>query len=51
VLIDPLASNKRVIHCYKKFGFEFGERHQFGDDDCSVYQLTREQYQQHMLTR
>jgi aminoglycoside 6'-N-acetyltransferase len=49
VLIDPLAGNKHAIRFYQKFGFEFVERRQFGEADCSVYQLTRKQYQLHKL--
>ncbi|MES2626846.1 MAG: GNAT family N-acetyltransferase [Pseudomonadota bacterium] len=49
VIIDPLASNKRAIRFYENLGFEFVQRRQFGDDDCSVYQLTRKIYEQRKL--
>ena len=50
VLIDPLADNRRAIRFYEKFGFEFVERRHFGEDDCSVYQLTCKQYEQRKLS-
>ena len=43
VLIDPLASNKDAIRFYERLGFCFVENRRFGDDDCCVYQITREQ--------
>ncbi|MEM7796231.1 MAG: GNAT family N-acetyltransferase [Cyanobacteria bacterium P01_C01_bin.118] len=42
VLIDPLASNTRAHRFYKRLGFRFVERRNFGADDCFVYQLKRE---------
>jgi len=50
VIIDPLASNARAIRFYERLGFEFMTRRRFGKDDCSVYQLTRSRYEQHMLS-
>lgn len=44
VLIDPLASNTRAHRFYQRLGFEFLERRMFGDDDCFVYQVTRERF-------
>lgn len=41
VLIDPLASNTRAHRFYEKFGFRFLERRKFGEDDCLVYRLDR----------
>lgn len=41
VLIDPLASNERAHRFYERFGFRFIERRKFGQDDCLVYRLDR----------
>ena len=45
VLVDPLASNTRAHRFYKRLGFQFLEQRQFGEDDCFVYQLKREDWQ------
>ncbi len=42
VLIDPLESNTDAIRFYERLGFEFVENRQFEDDDCCVYQITRQ---------
>ncbi|NEQ54664.1 MAG: GNAT family N-acetyltransferase, partial [Leptolyngbya sp. SIO3F4] len=44
VLIDPLVSNTRAHRFYERLGFRQIERRQFGDDDCFVYRLTREEW-------
>lgn len=44
VLIDPLATNIRAHRFYERLGFEFLERRQFGEDDCLIYHLTRDQF-------
>ena len=44
VLIDPLASNVRSHRFYERLGFRFLERRRFGLDDCSVYQLARDEW-------
>jgi GMP synthase-like glutamine amidotransferase/RimJ/RimL family protein N-acetyltransferase len=49
IVIDPLGTNTRAIRFYERLGFEFVERRQFGDDDCSVFQLTRSRYEQYKL--
>lgn len=41
VLVDPLVSNTRVHRFYERFGFQRVDRRQFGDDDCFVYRLNR----------
>jgi aminoglycoside 6'-N-acetyltransferase len=41
VLVDPLTSNSRAHRFYERLGFKFLEHRRFGDDDCSIYQLTR----------
>ncbi len=41
ILIDPLASNTRAHRFYERLGFQFVEKHRFGDDDCFVYRLNR----------
>lgn len=45
VLVDPLVSNTRVHRFYERFGFQCIERRQFGEDDCFVYRLNREDWQ------
>ncbi|MBD1853016.1 acetyltransferase [Cyanobacteria bacterium FACHB-502] len=44
VLVDPLVSNTRVHRFYERLGFQCVERRQFGDDDCFVYRLNRENW-------
>lgn len=46
VLIDPLASNTRAHRFYERFGFQLIETRHFGLDECRVYQLNKEAYQQ-----
>lgn len=41
VLIDPLASNTAAHRFYKRLGFRFVERRQFGEDDTFVFRLER----------
>ena len=44
VLIDPLATNEKAHRFYERLGFEFVEQRQFGQDQCYVYQLHRENF-------
>lgn len=44
VLVDPLVSNTRVHRFYERLGFQCVERRRFGDDDCFVYRLNREDW-------
>ncbi|MBW3555152.1 MAG: acetyltransferase [Gemmatimonadetes bacterium] len=44
VLIDPLASNTRSHRFYERLGFRFVERRFFGEDECFVYRLSREDW-------
>lgn len=44
VLVDLLVSNTRVHHFYERLGFKRINRQQFGDDDCFVYRLNREDW-------
>lgn len=44
VLIDPLANNTRAHRFYERLGFQFVECRQFGEDDCFVYRLDREDW-------
>lgn len=44
VIIDPLESNKKAIHFYKKIGFQYLETKMFGKDKCEVYSITRAQW-------
>jgi aminoglycoside 6'-N-acetyltransferase len=46
VLIDPLASNTRAHRFYQRLGFRFVQRRRFGDDDCFVYRLERQDWRQ-----
>lgn len=41
VLVDPLTNNVRSRRFYERLGFRFMERRRFGEDDCCVYQLGR----------
>ncbi|GAB5500580.1 MAG: GNAT family N-acetyltransferase [Pseudohongiellaceae bacterium] len=50
VLIDPLATNKRAIRFYERLGFWFVEQRQFGEDDCCVYRINREEILARYLT-
>lgn len=45
VLIDPLEKNKGAHAFYKKLGFRFVEKKRFGDDDCFVLRLDREDFE------
>ena len=45
VLVDPLASNIRAHRFYQRLGFRFVEQRKFGQDDCLVYRLNREDFQ------
>jgi len=44
IIIDPLASNKRAHKFYEKLGFKFEEQRNFGDSDCFIYKLMRENH-------
>jgi len=44
VLVDPLESNTRAIQFYRKLGFVFVEKRQFGEDACEVYAISRENW-------
>lgn len=41
ILIDPLTANTGAHRFYERLGFAFLETRRFGEDDCSVYHLTR----------
>jgi aminoglycoside 6'-N-acetyltransferase len=44
ILIDPLKRNLKAHRFYRRFGFkELGQRF-FGDDDCLVFRLNRDDY-------
>jgi aminoglycoside 6'-N-acetyltransferase len=45
VIIDPLRSNRRAHRFYRRLGFREVERRRFGDDDCLVMRLERDDYQ------
>ena len=44
ILIDPLRRNKDARRFYERIGFEFVEIRFFDEDECAVYQLTRERW-------
>ncbi len=44
IIIDPLASNKDAHRFYERLGFKFVEERSFGEDDCLVYRLEREDW-------
>lgn len=44
VLIDPLASNRRAHRFYERLGFRFIEKRRFGDEECFVYRLERQDW-------
>ena len=45
VLVDPLANNTRAHRFYERFGFQLVEQRWFGDDDCFVYRLNRQDWE------
>jgi aminoglycoside 6'-N-acetyltransferase len=44
IIIDPLASNTRAHTFYQRLGFRPMHRQMFGEDDCLVHTLTREEW-------
>jgi aminoglycoside 6'-N-acetyltransferase len=46
VLLDPLAANTRARRFYERLGFSPVGRRRFGQDDCLVYRLDREAWEQ-----
>ncbi len=44
VLIDPLQSNVAARRFYERLGFRMVGPRRFGDDDCMVYRLEREDW-------
>jgi aminoglycoside 6'-N-acetyltransferase len=44
VLIDPLSTNVRAHRFYQRLGFQVVDRRQFGEDDCLVHCLKREDW-------
>lgn len=51
IVIDPLASNTRAHRFYERLGFEPIGRRRFGDDDCLVHELTRQNWQARLGAR
>ena len=45
ILIDPLASNTRAHRFYERLGFEFVEQRCFDGDDCFVFRLARQRWE------
>jgi aminoglycoside 6'-N-acetyltransferase len=44
IVIDPLASNTRAHKFYQRLGFKAEHRQTFGEDDCLVHRLTRQDW-------
>jgi aminoglycoside 6'-N-acetyltransferase len=44
VFIDPLANNTRAHRFYQRLGFQVVDRRQFGEDNCLVHLLKREDW-------
>lgn len=44
ILLDPLESNTRAHRFYERLGFRFLRKQRFGQDDCFVYRLVREDW-------
>ncbi len=44
ILVDPLINNTRAHRFYERLGFERLEFRRFGDDDCYVYRLERDNW-------
>lgn len=44
IVIDPLTSNERAHKFYRRLGFKPVGRRTFGEDDCLVHELTREDW-------
>lgn len=51
VLIDPLLRNHRAIKFYERLGFRHVEERRFGEDDCAVMTMTREDWKESDLCR
>jgi RimJ/RimL family protein N-acetyltransferase len=47
IVIDPRASNVRAHRFCRRLGFEPVCHRRFGDDDCLVHELTREDWHTH----
>nr|TFG54904.1 MAG: GNAT family N-acetyltransferase [Hyphomicrobiales bacterium] len=43
-IVDPLFQNKAARRFYEKCGFRLVERRRFGADDCAVYRIGREEW-------
>ena len=44
IVIDPLKTNTDAHRFYQRLGFTVVGRRMFGDDDCLVHQLTRQDW-------
>ena len=44
ILLDPLESNTRAHRFYERLGFRVLRKQRFGQDDCFVYRLVREDW-------
>jgi len=45
IMIDPLVSNVRAHRFYERLGFVRQERRKFGTDECYVYHLKRDDWE------
>lgn len=46
VLVDPLVENRRAHRFYERAGFRRVEERTFGGDDCVVYRIERDVFEQ-----
>lgn len=44
VVIDPIIANRRAIRFYESVGFRTMEHRRFGEDDCLVMRINREDF-------
>ena len=44
IVIDPLASNEAAHRFYRRLGFRAIDRRSFGEDDCLIHELTRQDW-------
>jgi aminoglycoside 6'-N-acetyltransferase len=45
VVIDPQSKNVRARRFYERLGFRMLELRRFGDDECAIYRLERNEWQ------
>jgi len=45
ILIDPLETNDRARKFYERMGFKFVENRRFNEDNCAVYRMMRNEWE------